>query len=85
MKAAVIKQSAPDYHLTAGPHCGMTESGSGRVGGACRCPTVSNGIISAARVRLVVDATPAPDDHLTAGPNSRVIFLAAGRVDGGGG
>ena len=44
-------QSAPDDHLTASPHCRVIGSGSGRIGGAGGCPTVSAGIVSPASVK----------------------------------
>jgi hypothetical protein len=38
--------ATPDDHFTAGPDCGVMESGAWRVGGAGGCPT----IISARRI-----------------------------------
>ena len=46
--------SAPDDHFTAGPHCRVKISGSGRVGGAGGCPTIRAGIVSAAGVQIVL-------------------------------
>ena len=43
--------SAPDDHFAAGPHCRVSVSGSGRVGGAGGCPTIGAGIVSAAGVQ----------------------------------
>ena len=43
--------SAPDDHFAAGPHCRVTVSASGRVGGAGGCPTVRAGIVPPAGVR----------------------------------
>ena len=47
--AAVI--STPDDHFAAGPHCRVSSSASGRVGGAGGCPTVGAGIVSPAGVQ----------------------------------
>ena len=44
-------RSAPDDHFTAGPDCRVTDSGSGRVGGAGGCPTIRAGIVSPAGVQ----------------------------------
>ena len=43
--------SAPDDHFTAGPHCRVSDSRSGRVGRAGGCPTIRAGIVSPAGVR----------------------------------
>ena len=64
--------SAPDDHFTAGPHCRVTGSGSGRVGRAGGCPTIGAGIVSPAGVQQSPPIS-APDDHFTAGPHCRVI------------
>ena len=40
VQIAGIAISAPDDHFTAGPHCRVTVSGRGRIGGAGGCPTV---------------------------------------------
>ena len=66
---------APDDHFTASPHCRVTVSGSGRVGGAGGCPTIGAGIVSAASVQKPLVARSAPDDHFTAGPHCRVISI----------
>ena len=50
--------SAPDDHFTAGPDCGVTVSGSGRVGGAGGCPTIRAGIVSPAGVHVVGSLPP---------------------------
>ena len=78
--------STPDDHFTAGPHCRVTVSGSGRVGGAGGCPTIRAGIVSPAGVEIAVAvASSTPDDHFTAGPDCRVRRSASGRVGGAGG
>ena len=41
-------ESTPDDHFTAGPHCRVTPSGSGRIGGAGSCPSIRTGIVSPA-------------------------------------
>ena len=43
--------SAPDDHFAAGPHCRVTISAIGRVGGAGGCPTIGAGIVSPAGVQ----------------------------------
>ena len=43
--------SAPDDHFTAGPHCRVNVSASGRVGRAGGCPTIRAGIVSPAGVQ----------------------------------
>ncbi len=58
---------------TASPDCGVPLSASGRIGGACGCPTICAGIVSPAGVQIRVAAPPAPDNHFTAGPDCRVI------------
>ena len=50
-KKPVSPSSAPDDHFTAGPHCRVNVSGSGRVGRAGGCPTIRAGIVSPAGVR----------------------------------
>ena len=79
--------SAPDDHFAAGPHCRVSESGSGRVGRAGGCPTVGAGIVSARRCSKTAEGavTSAPDDHFTAGPDCRVTDSGSGRVGGAGG
>ena len=67
--------SAPDDHFTAGPHCRVTASGSGRVGGAGGRPTIRAGIVSAAGVQIGWCSISAPDDHFAAGPHCRVTAL----------
>src|SRR5262249_10272571 len=79
--AAVV--SAPDDHFIAAPHCYVTFSGLGCVGGAGGCPTVCAGIISAAGVRIAERRIEAgPDDHFTAGPHCRVNGSGGGRTCG---
>ena len=50
--------SAPDDHFAAGPHCRVKVSGSGRAGGAGRCPTVGAGIVSPAGVENAAAVGP---------------------------
>ena len=50
--------SAPDDHFTAGPHCRVIASGSGRVGRAGGCPTIRAGIVSPAGVSQVASFPP---------------------------
>ena len=70
---AVVSHSTPDDHFTAGPHCCVIESASGRVGGAGGCPTIRAGIVSPAGVQIRCAIKSTPDDHFTAGPHCRVI------------
>ena len=72
--------SAPDDHFTAGPHCRVNVSGSGRVGGAGGCPTVGAGIVSPAGVQKAAAIISAPDDHFAAGPDCRVHVSGSGGV-----
>ena len=65
-------QSAPDDHFAAGPHRRVSLSGSGRVGCAGGCPTVSAGIVSPASIKDGAVAVSAPDDHFAASPDCRV-------------
>src|SRR4029077_20622984 len=56
---------------------------------AGRCPTVRNGVVSPAGVKVInkaaVDVTKsAPDDHLTASPNGGVIVPSKRRIGGAG-
>ena len=53
MIGTIIKISAPDDHLTAGPHCCGKLSASGRAGGTGGSPSVSAGIISTAGIKKV--------------------------------
>ena len=78
-------RSTPDDHFTAGPHCRVTASGIGRVGGAGGCPTVGAGIVSPAGVQNRRRHHSAPDDHFAAGPHCRVTLSGRGRVGGAGG
>jgi hypothetical protein len=71
-------KSTPNNHFTAGPHCRVTGSASGRVSRAGVCPTVSTGIVSAAGV-----FSSAPNDHFTAGPDCRVLLSGTRGISGG--
>ena len=85
-KVAAAIRSAPDDHFTAGPHCRVNESGSGRVGRAGGCPTIRAGIVSPAGVQIVADViSSTPDDHFTASPDCRVIDSGSGCVGRAGG
>ena len=82
----LASSSTPDDHFTAGPHCRVTESGSGRVGRAGGCPTIRAGIVSPAGVQeRQLRSSSTPDDHFTAGPHCRVIGSGRGRVGRAGG
>src|SRR4029079_16176587 len=62
----IIKISAPDDHLSAGPNCRVPLSPMGRIDGAGGCPPVGAGNISPAGIQPVVGAIikiSAPDDH----------------------
>src|SRR5205814_2267635 len=76
--------SAPDDHFTAGPHCRVTGSSSGRVDRTGDCPTIHAVIVSSAGIHpadnLVIST---PNDHFTAGPHCRVLGSANGRVSDG--
>ena len=60
--------SAPDDHFSAGPHCRVTVSGRGRVGGAGGCPTVRAGIVSAAGVQTVAGGGAMPPQTIISLP-----------------
>jgi hypothetical protein len=82
----------PDDHFTASPHCGVTASGRGRVGGAGGGPTVGARIVPSAGVQSAAidlcggaQVISSPDDHFTASPNCRVTRPVTGRIGGGGG
>ena len=47
------RNSAPDDHFAAGPHCRVKASGSGCVGGARGRPTIGAGIVPAAGVQVI--------------------------------
>ena len=79
-KVAAEICSTPDDHFTAGPHCRVTVSGRGRVGGAGGCPTIRAGIVSPAGVQIVPQSASAPDDHFTAGPHCRVTVRPVGAL-----
>ena len=72
--------AAPDDHFTAGPHCCVISSASGRFGRAGRCPSVRAGIISAAGVQIADTVKSAPDNHFAAGPDCCVMRRAAGAL-----
>src|SRR5439155_21251752 len=68
--------------------CRVIVPGSGRIGGAGSCPTVSGGIVSVAGVHLIAyhcPVTSAPKDHFAPGPHSCVVSSGSGRVGGTGG
>src|SRR6476620_7944333 len=69
--------SAPDYHLSSGPHRGVNASALGHVGEAGGCPTVGAGVISTASVHPGVAVIAAPDDHFAAGPHGCVRVSAS--------
>ena len=50
--------SAPDNHFAACPDCRMVDTGHDPFDGAGDGPTIGNGIISTAGVRIEADATP---------------------------
>ena len=86
VQKAAATNSAPDDHFTAGPDCRVSDSASGRVGGAGGCPTIRAGIVSPAGVQKIADCVSStPDDHFTAGPHCRVKYSRSGRVGGAGG
>src|SRR5205814_8132028 len=67
--------SAPDDHFTAGPHCRVTGSRSGRVARTGDCPTIHTRIVSATGVEIAdIKITSTPNDHITASPDCRLIF-----------
>ena len=76
--------SAPDDHFTASPHCRVTVSGSGRVGGAGGCPTIRVGLYLPPVFRKL-PLISAPHNHFAAGPHCRVTVSCIGRVGGAGG
>src|SRR5438874_5495063 len=71
---------APDNHFTAGPDRGVSLSVGRRVGGASGCPTVGDGVVSAAGVQKAAKAFSAPDDHFAASPNCGVLGSGIGGV-----
>ncbi len=80
--AAVI--SAPDDHLTAGPHCRVIVSAIGRIGRAGGCPAISAGIVPPASVQIA-SANATPYNHFTAGPDCHVTAARLGHIGGAGG
>ena len=74
--------STPDDHFTAGPHCRVEHSSSGRIASGGRCPTICAGIVFAASVKMT-NAYPAPNDHFTVGPHCRVKLSGSGRIASG--
>ena len=81
----VAVKSAPDDHFAARQNCRVASTRLGRVDGAGRFPAISDGIISAARVKNAAGIKSAPNDHLAASPNCRVSVSAIGRVGRAGG
>jgi hypothetical protein len=77
--------SAPDDHLSAGPHCRVIVPGRWRIDRARGCPTVCAGAVSPAGVHQGAAADSAPDDHFAARPYRSVSVSGIGRVDGAGG
>ena len=81
--AAVI--SAPDDHLTAGPHCRVKYRAIGRIG---RCWWLSSyqcwDCISRQCSKSPVPIST-PDNHFTASPDCRVTAARRGRIGGAGG
>src|SRR5207245_478628 len=49
--------SSPDNHFKASPYCLVTGSCRRRVRGACSCPAIGAGIVSPARIQVVVIAS----------------------------
>ena len=84
VKNAAVSFSAPDNHLTAGPHCRVKFSGIGRVGGTRGRPSIDAGFVSAAGLQRVW-VVSAPDDHVATGPHCRVIVSGGGHAGGTGG
>src|SRR5438094_9192916 len=55
----------------------------GRVGGACRRPTVRVGIVPSASIQIVratIIKIPTPDDHFTASPDCGLLDTTIRRV-----
>ena len=80
-----IAISAPDNHFTVGRDGSVQISGVGWIDQASCDPTVCNGVVSPAGVKVInraaVDiAISAPDNHLTAGQDGGVIVSPQGRV-----
>ena len=71
VQKATAAGSAPDDHLTAGPHRRVTGARGGRTGDGHRRPTVAHRIVAPAVVQIG-SAVSAPDDHLAARPHRRV-------------
>jgi hypothetical protein len=66
-----LTATSPNDHFAARPHCGMAVSRRGGIASAGSCPTVRDGIISAATVKNVAERIPsAPNNHFGAGPDS---------------
>jgi hypothetical protein len=82
-----IVPSAPDDHLTAGPHGRVRVASLGCVRGTSRYPTVRAGIVSAPVVKIDRRAAKnaTPDDHFVAGPYRGVRVSRRGRVGDAGG
>ena len=74
--------AAPDDHFTAGPHCGVENSGGGRIRNAGRRPTVRIRIVSPASIQVVAEVVgAAPDDHFAAGPHCGVPLPGGRCID----
>ena len=77
--------SAPDDHLSTGPHCRVEDAPIGRTRGTRGRPTIRAGIVLSSGVQgKAHEVNAAPDDHLTASPHCRVAASASGRVGGAG-
>src|SRR2546425_11616145 len=76
---------APDNHFSAGPDCGVNESGAGHGGRAGRSPTVGARTVPRASVREDTNISlPSPDDHFHACPHGRVSPPRSGSIRVGG-
>ena len=86
VQGASLAITAPDNHLTAGPHCRVNVSLLRRIGDACRYPAIGAGIVSPAGVQIGAKrGGSAPDDHFAAGPHCRVQASRSRRVGSAGG
>ncbi len=70
----------PDDHFTASPDCSVLGARLRRIGCGRYSPTVTAGIVSAARIEVAAAGTT-PDDHFTTCPDGAVIVAGSRRID----
>src|SRR4029078_13424999 len=73
--------AAPDNHLSAGPHCRVTDSSNGREVHARGYPTVHAGVVPSSGPNAAAKSNTTPDNHFTTGPYRRVKRSGGWSVD----